>query len=74
MAGALLGTIGLLFRVSEVFRFKRRMVRAVRGEGEVPFTKLVVTTLSSVRSNRRMVRAVRGDASAMVRVVVGELF
>lgn len=73
MAGALLGTIGLLLRVREVFRRKRRMVRAVCGEGEVSFTKLVVTTLSSVRSNRRMVRAVRGDASTMVRAVVGEL-
>ena len=57
---------------SEVFRRKRRMVRAVRGE--VSFTELVVTTSSSVRSNRRIVRAVRGDASRMVRVVVGELF
>lgn len=59
--------------MSEVFRRKQRMVRAVRGE--VSFTKLlVVTTSSSVRSNRRMVRAVRGDASRIVRVVVGELF
>ena len=59
----------MLLRVSEVFRRKWRMVRAVRGE--VSFAALVVIT-SSVRSNRRMVCAVRGDASRMVRVV-GEL-
>ena len=82
MAGALLGTIGLLFRVSEVFRPTIIAVVVVLGVlfGSLPgllggVTLLVVAgALLGTIGLLFMVRGVRGDASAMVRVVVGELF